>query len=61
MNNDKVKSIIIVSENERQPNRIQLQENNWLWYLPLMGEELHMPIMITAYDQNGKKIYGKRY
>lgn len=57
--NNKVKNIIIKSEEDQQPNKIKIRENVWLWYLDFKDSHLNMPIMITAYDENGNILYGK--
>jgi hypothetical protein len=57
--NNKVKSIIIKSEDNLQPNKIKIRENLWLWYVDFNDSKLNKPIMITAYDEKGNLLYGK--
>lgn len=49
---DEVKSIIIESEGNTQPNKIYIGEGIWLWYL-VLESKMKMPIIIKALDENG--------
>ena len=52
-----VKSIIIESEGNIQPNKIYVGDGIWLWYVELIdSEKLNLPILIKAYDKNGEQL-----
>lgn len=53
---NEIRTILINSENNTQPNRIKIGENLWLWYSVFNKDELNMPIKVTAYDNEGKII-----
>ncbi|WP_096153285.1 MULTISPECIES: hypothetical protein [Bacillus] len=52
---DEVKSIIIESEGNKQPNRIYVGDGISLWYVELTdSNRLNLPITIKAYDEKGE-------
>ena len=52
-----VKSIIIESEDNIQPNKIYVGDGIWFWYVELIdSEKLNLPITIKAYDKNGEQL-----
>ncbi|MBS4175079.1 hypothetical protein [Bacillus sp. FJAT-49736] len=50
---DKVRTIIINSENDTVPNRLYIRDNLWFWYYPFAKEKVNMPVKVTAYDADG--------
>ncbi|TQR20464.1 hypothetical protein [Psychrobacillus vulpis] len=58
---DNIKSIVITSENDIQPNKLKIQDNLWLWYAPINTDKLNMPIMMKAYDEKGNILYGEKF
>lgn len=57
--NDEIKSIIINSENNVQPNRFLIRDNLWFWYFTTEKEKVNMPIEVTAFDEEGHVIAGE--
>jgi hypothetical protein len=53
-----VKTIMIVSEHDTQPNRIKIHDHLWIWYSIFDESELNKPIRINAYDEKGNLLYG---
>lgn len=55
---DDVKSIIINSEGDIQPNRFFIRDNLWFWYVTFPKDEVILPVDVTAFDVNGNMIFG---
>ena len=52
-----VKSIIIESEGNIQPNKIYVGDGIWFWYVELIdSEKMNLPITIKAYDEKGEQL-----
>jgi len=53
---DKVKTIVINSEGNIQPNRFIIGDNLWFWYATFHKEKVNMPPKVTSYDAKGHKL-----
>ncbi|MGV3464026.1 MAG: hypothetical protein ACO1OT_01875 [Heyndrickxia sp.] len=50
---DKVKTLVINSEKNIQPNRFFIRDNLWFWYVTFPKAKVNMPIKVTSYDEKG--------
>lgn len=55
---DDVKTIVINSEGNVQPNRFYVHDNLWVWYAVIPKDKVELPVEVMAYDDNGQKING---
>jgi len=55
---DDVKTIVINSEGNVQPNRFYAHDNLWVWYAVIPKNKVNMPVEVTAYHANGQVIGG---
>ncbi|KQL50524.1 hypothetical protein AN964_22975 [Heyndrickxia shackletonii] len=53
---DKVKTIIINSEDNIQPNKFFIGDNVWFWYVTFHKDKVNMPIKVTSYDAKGHNL-----
>lgn len=53
---DKVKTLIINSEKNIQPNRFFIHDNLWFWYVTFPKAKVNMPIKVTSYDAEGNNL-----
>jgi hypothetical protein len=54
---DEVKTIIINSAGDRQPNKFFVRDNLWVWYIT-SKDKINLPLSVTVYDANGQIISG---
>lgn len=47
---DNVKTIVITSEGNRQPNKFFLRDNLWVWYATFPKDKVKLPVEIEVYD-----------
>ncbi|WP_225228677.1 hypothetical protein [Bacillus sp. PS06] len=53
---DHAKTIVIDSENNIQPHRFLVREHLWVWYATFEKDEVKLPVEVTVYDAEGKKV-----
>lgn len=52
---DAVKTIVINSEGNIQPNRFFVKDNLWVWYVVVQKNHVQLPVEATVYDE-GQRI-----